>query len=242
MAGLVGKARGDRGEARTHIGRAWDAGVPFDDATKGRIAEATAERVRSLWAASTEIGWKQISRLAAGFLYDQTVAAGFDPGRRELKKLCRVPRRFVEAGRPWRAVAVYDKDRKRHFDVHMPRIRRTREGREPMEIVIGDVHPIDILMRRTDGSVFTPKLITWHDWATNRLFFYPVFLAKGKGVRQEHVAEAFMAMAADPLWGMAQTLYLDNGGEYNWAELVNDAMQLNFRCASWAMTTALRPL
>ena len=229
MAGLRRKPPANRGRARVCISRVWDAAVPFDDATKARIAEAVARDIRSLWAATTDCGWPHIARLASVTLAKETAAAGFDPGPKRLRKLCRVPRGLVERGRPHRAVAVHDRDRKRWVDESVPRVRRTRGGRRPMEIVIGDVHPIDILLVRDDGSSYTPKLIAWLDWATNRVFGYPVFLPKGKAVRQEHVIEAFVAMAADARWGVPEHLYLDNGGEYNWAAFVEDAMQLNSR-------------
>ena len=229
MAGLRRKPQANRGRARVCISRAWDAAVPFDDATRARIAETVARDIRSLWAATTDCGWPHIARLAGVTLAKETAAAGFDPGPKRLRTLCRVPRGLVERGRPHRAVAVHDRDRKRWVDESVPRIRRTRGGRRPMEIVIGDVHPIDILLVRDDGSSYTPKLIAWLDWATNRVFGYPVFLPKGKAVRQEHVIEAFVAMAADARWGVPEHLYLDNGGEYNWAAFVEDAMQLNSR-------------
>lgn len=232
MAGLRRKPQANRGRPRVFIGRAWDAAVPFDDATRARIARIVRRDIDSLWAATAECGWTEIARLAAVTLAGETVAAGFDPGRRRLRAICRVPRGLVERGRDKRAVAVFDKDRKRWADESVPRVRRTREGRRPMEIVIGDVHPIDILMLREDGSTYTPKLIAWHDWATNRVFGYPVFLPKGKGVRQEHAIEAFIAMATDPRWGVPEHLYLDNGGEYNWAPFIADAMQLNSRMRS----------
>lgn len=229
MAGLRRKPAAGRDRARVHIGRAWDEAVPFDDATRARIAEAVARDIRSLWAATTDCGWPHIARLAGVTLAKETAAAGFDPGPKRLRKLCRVPRNLVERGRPHRAVAVHDRDRKRWVDESVPRIRRTREGRRPMEIVVGDVHPVDILLVRGDGSTYTPKLIAWLDWATNRVFGYPVFLPKGRAVRQEHVIEAFVAMATDERWGVPEHLYLDNGGEYNWAAFVDDAMQLNRR-------------
>ena len=229
MAGLRRKAPANRGQGRVAISRAWDAAVPFNAEAKARIAEVVSKDVRSLWAANTSWGWRQIARAAGDTLAKETVSAGFDPGARRLRAICRLSRHVVERGRRYRAKAIHDQDRKRYADRSMPRVRRTREGRKPMEIVIGDVHHLDILLRRDDGSTYTPKLIAWLDWATNRVFGYPVFLPKGQGVRQEHVIEAFVAMVEDPRWGMPDTLYLDNGGEYNWAELIDDAMQLSSR-------------
>ena len=229
MAGLCPKPPANRGQGRVFIGRDWDGAVPFSDETKAGIAEKVSRDIRSLWAANTTCGWPHIARLAGSTLARETVAAGFDPGRQQLRAICRLPRRFVERDRRFRVIAIHDKDRKRWVDENVPRVSRSREGCEPMEIVIGDVHHMDWLLRREDGSAYTPKLIAWQDWATNRVFGYPVFLQKGKGVRQEHVIEAFIAMATDPRWGMPDNLYLDNGGEFNWAELIDDAMKLSSR-------------
>ena len=173
VAGLRRKAPANRGQGRVAVGRDWDAAVPFDAEARARIADAVARDVRSLWAANTSWGWRQIARAAGDRLARETVAAGFDPGPRRLRDICRLSRHFVERGRCYRAKAIHDQDRKQYTDRSMPRISRSREGRKPMEIVVGDVHHLDILLRRDDGSTYTPKLIAWLDWATNRVFGYP---------------------------------------------------------------------
>ena len=226
-AGLRRRPRADRGQRKHTISRAWDAAVPFDDATKARIAADLERRVRSLWAATTEVGWRWVARVAAGYLAEQTVAAGFAPDARRLRKICTLSNRFVERGRRYRAVAIHDLDAKQWDDKHRPRIWRTIAARRPMEIVVCDVHPMDVLLPRADGSTFTAKLVVSHDWATNRLFVYLVFPARGEGVRQEHVVEAFIAMTQAPGWGVPQVLYIDNGSEYGCADLVADALQVN---------------
>ncbi len=93
--------------------------------------------------------------------------------------------------------------------------------------MFGDVHPMDVLLPRPDGSTFTAKLACFQDWATNRIFVYPVFLEPREGVRQEHIAAAFIEMTQAPGWGLAQNLYIDNGKEYGCADLIADAMRLN---------------
>ena len=142
------------------------------------------------------------------------------------KSVCKLSLRFVRRNSHYRAAAIERQDAKRWHDKHRPRIRRTREGRLPMDVVFGDVHHQDVLLPRADGSTFTAKLVAFLDWATNRTFVHPVFLAKGEGIRQEHVIEAFIAMTQDPGWGMPQVLYLDNGKEYGCLDLVADALQL----------------
>lgn len=232
-AGLSPKPRADRGASRCIITRAWDRAVPFDDATKARVAADLKRYVRSLWAASTELGWKWIARLAGERLAELTTEAGFTPGAAQLKRICKLSHRFVARERQYRAVGIRDHDAKQWHDEDRGRIRRTRVGRSPMELVIGDVHPMDVLLPRPDGSTFTAKLIAFQDWATNRVFVHPVFLDKGKGVRQEHVIAAVVAMTQDPRWGVPQVLYLDNGKEYACVELVADALKLTTQVRSF---------
>lgn len=219
------EARPDRGRRAVFVTRAWDAAVPFDDATKARIAGEVRHYVRRAWRSTTEPGWRWIARIASIELEELTVQAGFEGDASQLRAICKLPHNFVMPERRYRAVAIHEQDAKRWHDEYRPRVRRTRAGRWPMEIVTGDVHPMDVLLPRPDGSTFTAKLVAFEDSATARMFVYPVFLEKGEGVRQEHVAEAFAAMAADPQWGVPQTLYLDNGSEYNCAALVEDAMR-----------------
>ena len=227
LGGLARKARSDRGRRMYHITRAWDRAVDFDEATKEKIAEEIELYTRRVWASSTDIGWRRVARFASKRLADITRDAGFRGDNRELKPACKLSQRFVMRHYDFRAVAIHDLDAKQWNDKHRSRIRRIRDTRQPMDILIGDVHHLDVLLPRPDGSVFTAKLIAFEDWATARVFLYPVFLPKGEGVRQEHIVEAVVAMTQDPQWGLAQLLYIDNGGEYGCAELAADALELN---------------
>jgi len=232
LHGLATRPRADKGRRRVFVTRKWDRTVPLDAVAMARVEEALRRYIRSLWAGDLKLGWSWMVRLASERLARATVEAGFNPGPDALKSVCRLPRSIVERERHYRAIAIHDKDRKRHFDASQPRVRRTLEGRAPMEILVGDVHHMDILMTRPDGTTFTPKAVCWQDWVTNRIFVHPVFLKKGQGIRQEHVIESFVAMATHPEWGMPRHLYLDNGGEYNWAPFIEDAMRLveGMRC------------
>lgn len=225
-AGLKRKRRADKGQRRHRVSARWDAAVAFDADTMERIGADLDRYVRSLWAATTEPGERMIARLASRRLRGLTRAAGYDGEARALKAACKVSLRFVRRHSHYRAVAIHDLDAKQWHDRHRPRIRRTRADRAPMELVVGDVHPMDVLLPRAEGGTFTAKLICWQDWATNRIFVHPVFLARGEGVRQEHVAESYIAMTQAPGWGVPQVLYLDNGGEYRCFDLVGDAMAL----------------
>lgn len=239
-AGLAKHRRADRGRARVHVSKRWDDAVPFPEETKAEIAAALTKHIRSLWAAGAI--QSVVLRFASHHLAMLTREAGFDPGAGTLKRLCTVPLHRIKAERGYRRIAVRDKDRKAHADLAEPRIQRTREGLAPMAVVVADVHRSDVLHHRPDGSTYTPRLITFQDYATNRLFTHTVFPRKGDGdVRQEHVIEAFVAMVEHPEWGMPGALYIDNGGEFNALAALDDAFKLvSFPVQVFALDEARR--
>lgn len=137
--------------------------------------------------------------------------------------VCGVPLHIVKGESVYRRVGEFHKDRKR-FEDDRPGIRRTIEGLEPMDVVIGDVHPLDFLLPEVEGFQRYAKAICWFDVATARLWMTVVFLPKGEGIRNEHVIASFMDMATD--WGLPKKLYLDNGSEYGFADFIVDALKL----------------
>lgn len=215
--GLKPRQRADLGTRRVLITREWDAVCPLEEGVQQAIAEALVDYVRSLWA-SGAAGWRVIQQFANLKLEEMSRASGWNAPAMELKPACMVTRAFVEQHRKSSLLAVADKDAKLFFDVHIPRIRRSRADLKPMDVVVGDVHPVDIAISRPDGSIAYPRAICWHDVATNRLFVCLVLLEKGEGVKQMHVASAFAAMCS--AWGLPLTLYLDNGSEYSWHEMM----------------------
>lgn len=224
IAGLTDRERANKGGRLVLVSRAWDRAMDgrLDNAAQERIAADLGRKLRSLWAGGVP-GWRHVGRLATAHLARLTRDAGFDLPDAELLALCAVPRALVERERRYATVAVKDNDAKSFFD-RQPRIRRDYSALKPLELVIGDVHPVDIYYRRDDDSLATPKLIAWLDAATNRIIGHAAFLEKGKGVRMAHVAASFAHLVQ--AWGMPGALYLDNGGEYNWSEFAADAMKL----------------
>lgn len=65
-----------------------------------------------------------------------------------------------------------------------------------MDIIVGDVHPIDIKLTRADGTAVMPRAIAWLDVTTQRLHVTLIQLEKGEGVKQVHVAQCFAAMCS----------------------------------------------
>jgi len=223
MVGLQKCGRADRGQHRVMISRIWDASVPFDAATRDRIASRLTDHVRGLWRSGAVLS--MVIRMGSEGLMKATREAGFDPGPRKLRSVCELPRRFVEPHKHLRKVHRYEWDRKAHEDAK-PRIRRTLEGLDPMEVLVGDVHHLDIYLRREDGSLATPKMIAWFDFGTMRIFATYVLCPIGESVRNEHVIASFIAMTQHPQWGVPRHLYLDNGSEYHFAPFIDDALKL----------------
>lgn len=220
IAGLMLRARRDKGAQRVVISQRWDGAVPFDEAIKETIAEALKTYIRGLHKEGTSAAL--IDTLAADKLRQLTAArCDYAPAMSALT--FKVPRPLIDAERQFRNVAVFKKDRKAYEDSR-PRIFRTRDGLAPMQIIVGDVHHLDICMMRPDGTVAWPKAIAWLDLATNRIWLDVVLLEKGEGIRNGHVIASFVHMVQS--WGMPSTLYLDNGSEYGWADFMDDALKL----------------
>lgn len=220
LAGLGRRKRSDAGEAAVILSRAWDKAVPFDDEAKERIAEELRQYVRGL--TKKGMNGAQLKLLASTKLTSLTRQAGFEPG--EGAPCCEVPQPFLEREKHFRHVYKFNTDRKAHDDERRARVRRTRDGLMPMDIVVADIHPIDIYCTRDDGSLATPRGIAWLDIATNRVFMDVVLLEKGEGIANAHVIGSFIRMVRE--WGCPRALYYDNGSEYNWMAFVGDALKL----------------
>lgn len=221
MAALGRAKRNDAGTARVFVTRTWDAVVPFTDTVKERIALHLRQYIRGLVQKGEAPS--NIRMLAARKLANFTFEAGHPIDAADRARVCHIPKGHVDREAIHRKVRVFDADRKAHEDAK-PRIRRTRSGLLPMDIIVGDVHPIDVLITREDGSTTTARAIAWLDFASNRVWIAPVRLEKGEGVRNDHVIASFARMVT--AWGMPRALHLDNGSEYNWAAFIDDALKL----------------
>jgi len=223
---LARKDRADRGRRRVVISRAWD-----DAARTAGLSEEALEGIKK--ALETAIGrqfraghnWQVVQLNVTPVLVEASRATGMDLPDETLIPLCRVPRNLIEPHRHSnRAAHMYRRDAGKSAAVQVPRIRRDRSHLRPMDHVAGDVHHVDILVRRPDGSLATPKAIAWQDLATNRLFATLVLKPKGEAVTRRDVLGSFAAMCCDPNWGVPGRLYLDNGSEYALLGTIADDM------------------
>ena len=208
---LLRKPREEK-PSRNVISRLWDNACPLPLDDKWSIEREIQGYVRSLWAKG--MGWRQIEELASSQLMEASRAAGWAAA---VYELCRVGRTYVEKHSETKVLAVKAGDAKRWHDEFAPRIQRTREGLRPGDIVVGDVHPVDVTVLRADGSEATFRLIAWLDIATGDIFGTLVLFEPGKSVTQAHIAASFAAMVQ--AWGLPRLLMLDNGSEYSWSEL-----------------------
>lgn len=198
---------------RVLISRAWDTACPLANNTKTAIATHMETHVKSLWAVGAP-GWKRVNQLAGVELLEQCRKSGWDGAT---LKNCEPGRPFVEKFRVFSLIAQKEKNAKLFFDTQVPRIQRHRNGYKPGDIVIGDVHPIDVV-REIDGRMVHARLISWLDVATYDLFVTVVILPPGQGITQADIAASFVDMVQ--AWGLPKQLRLDNGKEYQWDAMI----------------------
>jgi hypothetical protein len=224
---LGGKVRSDKGARKVYISRAWTNAVPFDEQIKATIHDDLKAYVRGLIKGDGQ--FKQTRVLASEKLISMTGAYGFrinDPQREA--KVFSIPAAFIREEAHFKAVARHQKDRKASED-DKPRIRRTTAALEPNEVNVMDVHHLNIYVARPDGTYSTPKLIAFHDIATNRVFCELIQFSERGGVRNTDIITAFVNMCQHPAFGVPQYLYVDNGSEYRFADDLEDALKLGTR-------------
>jgi hypothetical protein len=231
--GLCHKKRSDFRTKRHVVTREWDAffsaHIRVDQIRD--VGEQVTNYIRSRWASGAP-GWAVISEHLTSRLYEISVDLKVEAFA-ELKRgrvgdkptqvqtqygLCHVNRRRIEDERDYAIIHIKRKDNALYQDKYAANVKRDYSTLAPRDIVVGDVHPCDIMMRRADGSPVYPKAISWFDPATNELHKTFVLCEKGEGIRRDHVAQAFEAMVAE--WGLPRLLYLDNGSEYKWSEML----------------------
>lgn len=220
LAALTQKKRADAGRRKVIVTREFDnaaRAVGVDDAPLHLIEEKLKRYMRSLIAADAT--FSKIKFLAEGKLNELASSAGIATDGNRFK----VPDHRIRMHRQFKAVARLRRDAKAHKDAS-PHISRSIAGLWPNDIIIGDIHPIDIVMTRPDGTTATARLIGWMDVATHRVFASIVLCDAGTGIRNAHVIQSFMDMVQ--AWGLPKSLYLDNGAEYNFADLLDGVLKL----------------
>lgn len=225
MNALGYKRPSNAGQKRVFVSRkfdkAWRA-AGLDEAELLDISDWMTRILMGLWQSRRQRdGWRRIQRDAQTALKLECEDRGITlpPSAFTLSK------RRVEENIHHRIVDRRANDRKA-YDDEKPRIRRDNSAWAPMDSVVMDVKPIDVVMSRPDGSEVWPKMIAFMDTGTHRLFCRFFMLDRGEGIRQEHVIRAFLDMVRDPYWGFPRQLYRDNGTEFAVFDRLRECMEL----------------
>ncbi len=214
LPALIHSGRADDGASRVIVSRSFDQTAPFNETELQEIWADLSQHIKNL-ILGTLSPLRQIERFANAHLVGLARARGW--AEASLKN-CQIGISQVRKFKELRVAAIKTLDAGKFADHFKPRVLRGRAGLQPMEIVMGDVHPVDILNQRDDGSEATARMVAWLDLATNRVFYSLFLFEKGKAITQTHVAYSFVQMVR--AWGLPEILYLDNGGEYIWKEMM----------------------
>lgn len=152
-----------------------------------------------------------------------------------------IPLDFYREELRYKKVARHKKDRKASHDAK-PRIQRSIADLEPMDVVVMDVHHINVLIERETGKTATAKMIAFLDIATSRLFVEIIMFEGKGGVRNSDIITAFINMCMDKTFGLPRVLYVDNGSEYGWADHLQDALKLNIRINGFDWQSGRNPV
>lgn len=214
--GLNALIRGPRNETgdRVIVSRDFDKSAPFEERELREIWDDLRQHIKNLFLSSHGT-MPQIRNLANVRLVELSRAKGWADANLEN---CDVGIAQVRKFKDCRKAAAKTMDAGKFADKFKPRVMRGRAGLLPMEIVMGDVHPVDILNKREDGSEATARMVSWLDLATNRVFYTLFLFEKGRTITQAHIAYSFVQMVR--AWGLPSILYLDNGSEYIWKDMM----------------------
>jgi len=215
LNGLIPKVRSDKGVAKTIVTRVWDGFFTghISAADHAQVGDDLIKYIRSMWASGARgnraVSEQATTRLieisrALGVVSFETLPLGYAVGKSGTDTqfgLCCVNRRMAEDHRKYGLLAIKARDNATFQDKYMPSIRRDYSDLVPRDMVVGDVHPIDIMCRRIDGSQVYPKGIAWFDPCTNEMHMTFVFHEKGEGVRRD--VKLVITISRDPLAGRA---------------------------------------
>jgi hypothetical protein len=232
LAGLMRKQRVEKKQHRWILCRTWDKACPLPEPAMREISASIHQYVKNLWGNGVPSRDK-VEEMASTELLRLSWAAGWAEATLDA---CRVGRHVVEMHQDKRIVAIADRDAKRLADKYNPRIKRTRKGLKPGDVVVGDVHPVDTSVPRANGSEATPREIAWYDLATNDVFYTLVHLNPREGIKQADIARSFVEMCM--AWGLPRHLYLDNGSEYKWEEMIQGFESLTALVRDFAQFSA----
>ncbi|HRI90476.1 MAG TPA: hypothetical protein PLS93_02345 [Accumulibacter sp.] len=220
LLALIQAPRREEEAPRVIVSRSFDSAAPFTDAVKAEIWTELRQHIKDFFL-TTHGSVPQIERLANVRLVELARARGWSDASLEN---CRIGIAQVRKFKPYGLAGSKSLDAGKYSAHFKPRVIRGRSDLRPMEVVMGDVHPVDILNLRDDGSEATARMVSWFDLATDRIISHVFLFEKGRSITQADIAASFVQMVR--AWGMPSILYLDNGSEYIWQEMIDGFSRL----------------
>ena len=229
VSSLLPAPRRDRGQRRVRISRAWDAGCGLTDEAQEQIAGKLAGVARGLLAKGRSE--RNVRTLCAVELQKLTAEAGADMPKAQLVQLCKLNAKWSAQFSEMRAVHAFAADNKTYTDRHEFHVRRGLTAR-PMEVLMGDVHTVDLTISAALSSKFKQVrdiafdtaiagevsvkawLIAWMDGSSGYMWATPVITGPGQGITQQDVALSLYEVLTCPWGGMPDEFMIDNGGEF----------------------------
>lgn len=215
LSGLVPKASPVRGARRVLISRLWDAEIDLDNTARAAVASGLEQYGRD----GTAAGWstRTVARQCGQKLVELSKQHGSQLSRQKLTAICALTKKWASRFDEFRRVDRFRHDNKAWDDREKPRIGRNLSDM-PMDVVFGDVHPIDIYMQLPGNPKrqLRLRLIGWMDDATRFLWGKLAAFGPGTGVRKSDIADSLYDLVVSEQGpGLPVTFYFDNGGEYN---------------------------
>ncbi len=229
VSGLLPRSRSDRGQRRVRISRAWDTGCGLPEEVQEQIAGKLAGKARGLLAKGRSE--RNTRSLCAVELQKLTVEAGADLPKAQLAQLCKLNAKWSGQFREMKEVHAFTADNKTYTDQHEFHVRRGLTAR-PMEVLMGDVHTVDLTISEALSSKFSRLrgiafdavmkdevsvkawLIAWMDGSSGYMWVTPVITGPGQGITQQDVARSLYDVLTCPWGGMPNKFMIDNGGEF----------------------------
>lgn len=215
LSGLVPKASPVRGARRVLVSRRWDAEIDLNNTARAAVASELEQYGRD----GTAAGWstRTVARQCGQKLAELSKQHGSQLSRQKLTAICALTKKWASRFDEFRRIDRFRHDNKAWDDRDKPRILRKLSDK-PMDVVFGDVHPIDLYVPMPDNPKrqLRLRLIAWMDDATRFLWAKLAAFGPGTGVRKTDIADSlYDLVVSEQGGGLPVTFYLDNGGEYN---------------------------
>ncbi len=226
IAGLMRPERSDKGRRRYYVSRDFHREMRrrLSDEQLAYIDGALRTYFRQLVRAGETASLRPLHM--AERLAILVKGEGIDLSPADKARICRVPSSFMrEEVSRWRNVNLAETDAKGYADRRLPRIARRSDDLWPNEWIIADCTKFNFYVERPDGTLTTLWVVIFFDVATHRAHITLYLLPKGKGISQALVIKAFLRMVT--AWGLPVNLYVDNGSEFGWTEMVADITALS---------------